>query len=171
MRGGLDETLARMRRREEALRRRSTDPTADDQPDSPPDPGRAPGSGLSRIDGRNAGPGWVVTREPPREAPPRHVVEEAAEALRAVVAAHPGASVTARIDHDGQAYDLRVAWADQQVTVSAQPSSPPPAWPMSANVGPDSSAPREGLSTDPAARLAELIRRDPSLLTGEEPPG
>ncbi|MBX7264977.1 hypothetical protein KIF24_02160 [Micromonospora sp. Llam7] len=169
MRGGLDETLARMRRREEALRRRSTEPaTATGEP-SGPQPDRAPGFGERRADGRNAGPGWAGTHEPAHEAPPRHVVEEVAEALRVAVAAHPGSAVTARVEHDGQAYDLRVAWVDQAVTVTAQPATPPPAWPMSANTVPGWSSAQD-VSADPAARLAELIRRDPSLLTGEEPP-
>ncbi len=173
MRDGLDETLARMRRREEALRRRSADPTttADDQSGPQPQPGRTPGHGASRTEGRNAGPGWAGVREPAHEAPPRHVVEDFAAALYAVVAAHPGTAVTARIDHDGQAYDLRVAWSGPEVTVSGQPSTPPPAWPMSSNTVPGWSAGQEGLSADPAARLAELIRRDPSLLTGEQTPG
>ncbi|MDG4794253.1 hypothetical protein [Micromonospora sp. WMMD1082] len=175
MRGGLDETLARMRRREEALRRRATDPTgpADDQLGPEPEayPDHAPGSRVSRVDSRNAGPGWASAREPAHEAPPRHPVEDAAEALRAVVAAHPGASVTAQVEHGGQAYDLRVEWVDQQVTVSGQPAARPPAWPMSVKTVPGWSALQEGPSEDPAARLAELIRRDPSLLTGEEPPG
>ncbi|MBQ1052208.1 hypothetical protein KBX50_27605 [Micromonospora sp. C51] len=171
MRGGLDETLARMRRREEALRRRATDPTvpADDQPG--PEPGPGDGSGWSRTDSRNAGPGWAGVHEPVHEAAPRHPVEDVAEALRAAVAAHPGASVAARVEHDGQAYDLRVAWAGQEVTVSGQPAAPPPSWPLSVKTVPGWSSAQDGLNEDPAARLAELIRRDPSLLTGEEPAG
>ncbi|WBB92993.1 hypothetical protein [Verrucosispora sp. WMMC514] len=171
MRGGLDETLARMRRREEALRRRAADPTvpADEQPG--PEPGHDSGPGWGRTDSRNAGPGWAGLHEPAHEAPPRHPVEDVAEALRAAVAAHPGASVAARVEHDGQAYDLRVAWVDREVTVSGQPAAPPPSWPLSVKTVPGWSAAQDGLSDDPAARLAELIRRDPSLLTGEEPAG
>ncbi|TCB99037.1 hypothetical protein E0H26_06425 [Micromonospora zingiberis] len=167
MRGGLDETLDRMRRREEALRRRSTDPagTADDQVGPPEKTGPTPGTGVSRVESRNAGPGWGTARE----AQPRHVLEDVAEALRAAVALHPGTSVAARIDHDGQAYDLRVAWTGQEVTVTGQPVAAPPAWPISATAEPGWST-RED-NPDPAARLAELIRRDPSLLTGEEPTG
>ncbi|WP_433530120.1 hypothetical protein ACQPYA_28640 [Micromonospora sp. CA-263727] len=173
MRGDLDETLARMRRREEALRRRATDPigTADDQPGSPPDPGRAPGSGVSRTGGHNAGPGWGGAREPVREGSSRRVVEDVVEALRALVAVHPGTSIAARIDHGGQAYDLLVTGNGQDVTVSGQPATPPPAWPMPISTLPDRPAGPDGSGVDPAARLAELIRRDPSLLTGEEPPG
>ncbi|WP_341717868.1 hypothetical protein QQG74_29280 [Micromonospora sp. FIMYZ51] len=176
MRGGLDETLARMRRREEALRRRAGEPTGatDDRTGAPTDQLGDPGlsrddSGLGRVDSRNAGPGW--TRDPGYDAPQRHVLEDAAEALRAVVAAHPGTSVAARIEHDGQAYDLRVVWSGDEVTVTGQPAAPPPSWPMSANTVPGWPASQDGLDADPAARLAELIRRDPSLLTGEQSAG
>ncbi|MEV6693413.1 hypothetical protein AB0M35_18275 [Micromonospora sp. NPDC051196] len=167
MRGGLDETLARMRRREEALRRRSTEPAdrADDESGSAAlDAAQSSGAG-----GRNAGPGWDTPREP-AGTPPRHVLHDVAEALRAAVEAHPGTAVTARVDHDGQAYALRVAWTGQEVTVTGQPVAPPPAWPMSANTVAGWPAGQESLTGDPAARLAELIRRDPSLLNSEDPP-
>ncbi len=170
MRGELDEALARMRRREEALRRRATDPTeASDGPLGPSADQVGDDLGPSRIESRNAGPGWATARERAHEAPQRHVLDDAAEALRAVVAAHPGMIVAARIDHDGQAYDLRVAWSGTEVTVTGQPAAPPPSWPMSANTVPGWPASQDGLEADPAVRLAELIRRDPSLLTGEEP--
>ncbi|PMR62891.1 hypothetical protein C1A38_00820 [Verrucosispora sp. ts21] len=159
MRGGLDETLARMRRREEALRRRSTEPADGES-------GSADGAPPSSADGRNDGTGWA----PHREAG-GHVLDDVAEALRAAVAVHPGTAVTARIDHDGQAYDLRVAWTGQEVTVTGQPVAAPPSWPLSANTVAGWPARQETLTGDPAARLAELIRRDPSLLTSEGPPG
>ncbi|GIJ21752.1 hypothetical protein [Micromonospora lutea] len=173
MRGGLDETLARMRRREEALRRRAADPivAADDQPGREPDPGHGSGSGWSGVESRNAGPGWTGVREPAHETPSRHPVEDVAEALRAAVAAHPGASVVARVEHDGEAYDLRVGWVDQEVRVSGQSAAPPPSWPLSVKTVPGWASAQDGLSEDPAARLAELIRRDPSLLSGEERAG
>ncbi|WP_204290326.1 hypothetical protein [Micromonospora gifhornensis] len=159
MRGGLDETLARMRRREEALRLRSTEPADGES-------GSADGTPPSGAGGRNDGTGWA----PPREAG-GHVLDDVAEALRAAVAVHPGTAVTARIDHDGQAYDLRVAWTGQEVTVTGQPVATPPSWPLSANTVAGWPARQESLTGDPAARLAELIRRDPSLLTSEGPPG
>lgn len=99
------------------------------------------------------------------------MLDDVAEALRAAVAVHPGTAVTARIDHDGQAYDLRVAWTGQEVTVTGQPVAAPPSWPLSANTVAGWPAREESLTGDPAARLAELIRRDPSLLTSEGPPG
>ncbi|GAA3756740.1 hypothetical protein [Micromonospora maritima] len=167
MRGDLDETLARLARREEARRRRAplpVDPVEAVEaverggpgdgpvPDEPPG-GRA-GHGAYRLRGGEA---------PHRRDP----VEEVAEAVRRVVAEHPGLDVTLRVEVGGQAYPLRVSWAGPAVTVgpTAAPT-PPPAWPMSVKTVP---APgHDPLDTDPAARLAEMIRRDPSLL---EDPG
>ncbi|PZF93341.1 hypothetical protein [Micromonospora deserti] len=141
MRGGLDETLARLARREEALRRRVTEPTD-------PAPGRRRA---------NEG-GW---RDP---------VKEVVEAVGRVVAAHPGTAVALRVEHDGQAYPLRVAWSGGSVTVSAEVAAvPPPVWPMPVGTVPDRTPGWDGSSPDPAARLAELIRRDPSLLSDLDP--
>ncbi|MGS2613157.1 hypothetical protein ACVCAH_01275 [Micromonospora sp. LZ34] len=185
MRGGLDETLARMARREEALRRRATDPAG--APDR--EPADRPESGAGRPEtGRNAGPGWADTRDAgPRRAAAgtspagshraadddarRDPVEEIAEAVRRVVAGHPGLAVTVRVEHDGQAYPLRVAWSGPDVTVRAEAAAvPPPAWPMSVKTVPDLAPGRDGVRADPAARLAELIRRDPTLLGDGDPP-
>ncbi|RLQ06334.1 hypothetical protein EAD96_08420, partial [Micromonospora sp. BL1] len=98
------------------------------------------------------------------EAPVRRdPVEEVAEAVRRVVAEHPGLAVTLRVELGEQAYPLRVSWSGTAVTVGpAAPPAPPPAWPMSVKTVP---APgHDPLESDPAARLAEMIRRDPSLL-------
>ncbi|MEW2380934.1 hypothetical protein AB0873_02385 [Micromonospora sp. NPDC047707] len=213
MRGGLDETLARLARREEALRRRGADPGADGDTGRLPDAeaGRREvargdtGSGdgerrdAGRGDpGRNAGPGWSSHRdagvrrgEAPApdqpaawwadptgwsagqhraETPDPDPVEEVAEAVRRIVARHPDLAVTLRVEHGGAAYPLRVAWSDGNVTVGAEPAvEPPPAWPLSARTEPDRSSGAAGVRPDPAARLAELIRRDPSLLTDLDP--
>ncbi|MFI7072307.1 hypothetical protein [Micromonospora sediminicola] len=164
MRGDLDETLARLARREEARRRREPLPgepaeaaerggAADGSvPDGPPD--RRAGHGAYRLRGGEA----AHRRDP---------VEEVAEAVRRVVAEHPGLDVTLRVELGGQAYPLRVSWAGPAVTIGpAAAPAPPPAWPMSVKTVP---APgHDPLDTDPAARLAEMIRRDPSLL---EDPG
>ncbi|MCM0678801.1 hypothetical protein NCC78_29620 [Micromonospora phytophila] len=175
MRGGLDETLARMARREEALRRRATDQSGPDDGDAAVPPSKPAGGEVSRPEGRNAGPGWADAREAPPArvgahgaAAHRDPVEEVAEAVRRVVAGHPGMAVTVRVEHGGQAYPLRIAWTGTGVTVSAEAAVPPPVWPMSVKTVP---APgQEGLSPDPAVRLAEMIRRDPSLLTDGDPP-
>ncbi|MEH1015244.1 hypothetical protein V6U90_19280 [Micromonospora sp. CPCC 206060] len=146
MRGELDEALARMARREELLRRRSA-------------------SG----EGQNAAP------------PGGDPVAEVTEAVRRVVAAHPGLSVHLDVAHGGAARHLRIAWSDGTVTVTAgtsaeQPQrgpvtrvdepagSPPPAWPLPVTPFPAGSVDTDGLSDDPEARLAELLRRNPTLL-------
>ncbi|WP_262283164.1 hypothetical protein [Micromonospora sp. MA102] len=156
MRGDLDETLARLARREEAQRRRTPLPGEADEEaehDRPVD-GRA-GHGAYRLRGGD---------RPERRDP----VEEVAEAVRRVVAEHPGLAVVVRVELGGQAYPLRVAWSGPEVTVGAASApAPPPAWPMSVKTVP---APgHDGLVTDPAARLAEMIRRDPSLLEDTGP--
>ncbi|MFE9954814.1 hypothetical protein [Micromonospora sp. NPDC005299] len=156
MRGDLDETLARLARREEALRRRAPLPGEHDEEaerDGPVD-GRA-GHGAYRLRGGD---------RPQRRDP----VEEVAEAVRRVVAEHPGLAVVVRVELGGQAYPLRVAWSGPEVTVGGAPApTPPPAWPMSVKTVP---APgQDGMVTDPAARLAEMIRRDPSLLEDTGP--
>ncbi|MGY0005604.1 hypothetical protein [Micromonospora sp. I033] len=166
MRGDLDETLARLARREEALRRRAPLPgeqageAGPDGPDGPDGPGHVP------VDGR-VGHGAYRLRSGDRPEQ-RDPVEEVAEAVRRVVAEHPGLAVTLRVERGGQAYPLRVSWSGPEVTVGAAPApAPPPAWPMSAKTVP---APgQDGMATDPAARLAEMIRRDPSLLDDTGP--
>ncbi|MGC4894960.1 hypothetical protein [Micromonospora sp. DT31] len=157
MRGDLDETLARMARREDALRRRG-DTTGDvagmDTPGHEPDDGRA-AHGAHRLRG-----GVEPTR--------RNPVEEVAAAVRRVVAEHPGIAVTLRVEVGDQAYPMRISWSGATVTVGpvATPT-PPPAWPMSVKTVPDPG--QEPVESDPAARLAEMIRRDPSLLDGPAP--
>ncbi|MER7476020.1 hypothetical protein ABT351_35825, partial [Micromonospora sp. NPDC000018] len=117
---------------------------------------------------RNAGPGWADAR---RAAERRDPVAEVAEAVRRVVAGHPGTAVTARVEHDGKTYRLRVAWTGTGVTVGAEaPAVPPPAWPVSGKAVPAWTPGREGLGADPAARLTELLRRNPSLLDDGHPP-
>ncbi|MGN9810583.1 hypothetical protein ACTMSW_14625 [Micromonospora sp. BQ11] len=100
----------------------------------------------------------------------RDPVEEVAEVVRRVVAEHPGMAVSVRVDHDGQEHPLRVSWSGGIVTVSGTGAAvPPPPWPMSVKTVP-AWTPRDGLSSDPAARLAEIIRQDPSLLTDDDRP-
>ncbi|MDM4721085.1 hypothetical protein QTQ03_16315 [Micromonospora sp. WMMA1363] len=145
MRGGLDETLARLARREEALRRRSTDPGGDTDP-----------------------PASLAAGQHRARAPEPLPVDEVAEAVRRIVQRHPALAVELRVAHDSRAYPLRVAWSEGSVTVSAEPA-PPPAWPLSARTVPAWSSRLDGPAADPAARLADLIRRDPSLLSDIDP--
>lgn len=150
MRGELDDTLARMARREELQRRRAS-----------------------------AG---------------RSTVDEVIEAVQRVVARHPGLSVTMSVAEGGTTSVVRVEWAGGNIAVapavapaveaSIVPAVEPPVrgsattasaprggWPMSGKTVPEWAAAADGLSPDPAARLAELIRRDPSLLDPTERAG
>lgn len=140
MRGELDEALARMARREEVLRR-LTAPAPDD--------------------GQTVAPSGV---DP---------AAEVAEAVRLVVAAHPGLSVTLSVDDGSSVRGVRVAWTADTVTVTADgppggtpapTGDAPPSWPLPAQPGPAWTVDTDGLSDDPDARLAELIRRNPTLL-------
>jgi hypothetical protein len=79
------------------------------------------------------------------------VADLVAEAVRRVVEAHPGTAVAATVDGPGGPVAVQVAWRDGEVVVV----TPGPA--------PDGPGP----APDAAARLAELIRRDPSLLAPE----
>ncbi|PYC71225.1 hypothetical protein C7C45_12555 [Micromonospora arborensis] len=187
MRGDLDETLARLARREEALRRRADDRDDTGSPPGPP--------GLGGSDARNAGPGRYGARHAgvpaPGDVPGWGPVEEVAEVVRQVVGAYPGLAVTVHVEHAGRTYPLRVSWNGPDVTVGPAPPAPPtpptapapptasaaptppveppPAWPLSGRTVPAWAPGTDGLTPDPAARLAELIRRDPSLLDELDP--
>ena len=76
--------------------------------------------------------------------------------------------VLAHLGPDGP---LHVAWVDGSVTVrpAAEPAlptagQPPHSWPMSVKTVPGWASPEEPPAPDAAARLADMIRRDPSLL-------
>ncbi|MFF0150919.1 hypothetical protein [Micromonospora sp. NPDC005203] len=169
MRGDLDETLARLARREEARRRRTNDRDDSMPPPDLPVPGTddVRGAGPGRHDPRHAG------ADSPGEVPGWGPVEEVAEAVRQVVGGHPGLVVTVQVQHEGRTYPMRVSWDGPDVTVGPVPPTtpvePPPAWPLSGRTVPEWAPGPDGLTPDPAARLAELIRRDPSLLDELDP--
>ncbi|MGC4836495.1 hypothetical protein ACLQ3D_18550 [Micromonospora vinacea] len=164
MRGDLDETLARLARREEASRRRAADR------DDTTAPSSSPGLGG---DTRNARPGRHAGVETPSEVAGWGPVEEVAEAVRQVVGAYPGLVVTVQVEHAGRTYPMRVSWDGPNVTVGPVPPptpvEPPPAWPLSGRTVPAWAPGPDGLTPDPAARLAELIRSDPTLLDELDP--
>ncbi|WP_405091432.1 hypothetical protein OG767_29820 [Micromonospora sp. NBC_01392] len=188
MRGDLDETLARLARREEAQRRRVPLPGEPVEhadtgtPAEHADTGTPAEHADAGRPAKHAEPGAPAGVEPVEDraghgayrlrgghaSPRRDPVEEVAEAVRRVVAAHRGLAVTLRVELGDQAYPMRVSWAGPEVTVGpASTPAPPPTWPMSVKtVAAPGHDPR---ATDPAARLAELIRRDPSLLDGPGP--
>ncbi|WBB66144.1 hypothetical protein [Micromonospora sp. WMMD812] len=145
MREGLDETLARMARREEALRRRAIE--------SSEPAGREPGAHRVEPEG--------LSEDDP--------VQAVVEAVHRVVAGRPGLAVSVRVEQDGATYPLRIAWAGGEVTVTAEPAAtPPPPWPTSARTVPAWTPGQRRPGPDRAARLADLIRRDPSLLNGPD---
>jgi len=164
VRGDLDETLARLARREEASRRRAADRDDTTAPSSPP--------GLGG-DTRNARSGRHAGVEAPSEVAGWGPVEEVAEAIRQVVGAYPGLAVTVQVEHAGRTYPMQVSWNGPTVTVGPVPPptpvEPPPAWPLSGRTVPAWAPGPDGLAPDPAARLAELIRRDPTLLDELDP--
>ncbi|MEV0944464.1 hypothetical protein AB0I90_29380 [Micromonospora wenchangensis] len=217
MRGGLDETLARLARREEARRRRSADPETGDggstlafeatgrattapagadsaHPGSaatePARPGPGPAA-TAAAELARTGPGWAG----PGPAPGGDPVEEVAEAVRRVVATRPGLTVVLRVEYAGRTYPLRIEQAqpaarnerpgvgartdrpengvrNERPEVGARagvdpPASPPPAWPLADRTPPAWTPAREVPGVDPAARLAEMIRRDPTLLDND----
>jgi hypothetical protein len=83
---------------------------------------------------QNAGP--MATVRP-------SAVDEVTEAVRRVVANHPGTTVALTVDGPGGPVALQVAWEDGKVVVAPGPTP------------------------DAAARLAELIRRNPGWLAAE----
>jgi hypothetical protein len=68
------------------------------------------------------------------------VAAEVAEAVRRVVEHHPGTMVTISVESAGDSTTFLVGWANDTVSISPGPVK------------------------DAAARLADLIRRDPTLL-------
>ncbi|MER7166550.1 hypothetical protein ABT336_10860 [Micromonospora sp. NPDC000207] len=229
MRGDLDETLARMARREEALRR-AAEPTGGHNARPLPDSAGPAGAGAAdrtgapavggairpvqgepadrptgvvvgtarpasgggpvsgRVDAPTAASGPPVGAERPdrpgtlprREAARGSVpaieaaggraavkstgpdpVQAVAEAVRRALLDHPGVTVTLRVEHSGQTYPMRLGGPE---TAPAQP------WPIPVRTTPPWQTDQDGATGDPAARLAEMIRRNPSLLHGDPTP-
>jgi hypothetical protein len=99
---------------------------------------------------------------------------ELTEAVQRVVAKHPELAVTMWVSDGAENAALRVDWSDGQAAVTpiggipAPAAGGPPSWPMSVKTVPAPSSATDGLTGDSAARLAELIRHDPSLLGGPQ---
>ncbi|MEV4755631.1 hypothetical protein AB0J86_11045 [Micromonospora sp. NPDC049559] len=99
--------------------------------------------------------------------------EEVIEAIRRVVAQHPALAVRVWVQEGPAATEGRIIWSGGTVSSSVQaldtsgPGEPVPApapapgWPAPAPAYPSGAVPGTG---DAASRLAEMIRRDPSLL-------
>jgi len=98
-------------------------------------------------------------------------VDEVTEAVTRVVAEHRSLAVTMWVADGPSISAMHVAWVDGIVTVrpAAEPAlptagQPPHSWPMSVRTVPGWADPDDPPTPDAAARLADLIRRDPSLL-------
>ncbi|MEE6259194.1 hypothetical protein [Plantactinospora sonchi] len=98
-------------------------------------------------------------------------VDEVTEAVQRVIAQYPSVAVTMWVADGPRISAMHVAWENGTVTVrpAAEPAlptagQPPQSWPMSVRTVPNWAAPEDPPAPDAAARLAEMIRRDPSLL-------
>ncbi len=80
---------------------------------------------------------------PMAHAPRPSAADEVTEAVRRVVETYPGTTVSVTVDGPAGATSVQVGWFNGVVVVLPGPAP------------------------DAAARLAELIRRDPSLLAAE----
>lgn len=87
------------------------------------------------------------------------VIDEVIEAIAAVLQRHGPLTVTVTVEGAEARSSAQLGWHDGRLTVAR--SEAPPA---SGN-GPE---PLPETSEETAARLADLIRRDPSLLDGRE---
>jgi hypothetical protein len=159
MRGDLDDALARLRRWDEVRQRLAGGSTAE-QSDAPP--------------------------EPPPPPTPGPAVAEAIDALGDIVRRHPGVVVTVTVREVDLAWTTEVAWGidgrpavtppELSVTppelrvMPPEPSEASPAWGSGTGAPPNLWPDTEDTdrSDRTAARLADLIRHDPSLL---DPPG
>ena len=94
-----------------------------------------------------------------------------AEAVRQVVGAHPGLAVTVQVEHAGRTYPMRVPGTAQRHGRTGAPADAGGTPAGLAALRPDvpAWAPGPDGAPDPAARLAELIRRDPTLLDELDP--
>lgn len=115
-----------------------------------------------------AGDAWAAGAP---AAHPGSALDEVTEAVQRVVARHPALAVTMWVADGSKLSALHVGWTEGTVTVrpAAEPAlpiagAPPRSWPMSVRTAVAWSNPPEESTADAAARLAEMIRRDPSLL-------
>jgi hypothetical protein len=86
------------------------------------------------------------------------VVDEAVEALIAILQRHPSLTFTVTVEGNEARASARLGWQDGRLVLTRS----------DAQATVDATEPHEETSAETAARLAELIRRDPSLLDGRE---
>lgn len=113
-------------------------------------------TGIAPTGGGGAGGGGAA--DPP--------VRELAEAARRVLTAHPDVSVTITVEAAGGSSTVRFHWSGDQLVVTM----------TEAGQAADQNGRHHGPTPQrdrgqAAAQLAELLRRDPSLLSGPDQPG
>lgn len=169
MRGGLDDALERLARRDQLRKRVAPSGHASSNGNGSEGAvaangatGAADPNGITSAIGISGGIGSAGA------------IGEVVEAVRRIVERHPALSVTVYGEEGEVSAEIRIARREGVVEatvvaaegpLSATASVPvprpalpgPPAWPLSTDGTPG-----------PAARLAELIRQDPSLLAGPE---
>jgi hypothetical protein len=102
--------------------------------------------------------------------PPPAAVEEVIEAVRAIAARHPGLAVTVTVDDNGTPTTARITartGTPEVIRLVPTPDKPVPDRRPAAEKPTHRPAPPPDHRSLSAARLADLIRRDPDLL--EEP--
>jgi hypothetical protein len=88
------------------------------------------------------------------------VVDEVVEAVAAVLQRHGSLTVTVTVEGAEARASAQLGWHEGRLTVARSESQ---------SIAPETgTAPPPETSEETAARLAELIRRDPSLLDGRE---
>lgn len=93
------------------------------------------------------------------------VVDEVVEAIAAVLQRHGPLTVTVTVEGAESRASAQLGWYDGRLTVAR--SEAHATVPEAISVEPAAAPPPE-TSEETAARLADLIRRDPSLLDGRE---
>lgn len=117
-----------------------------------------------------ARPEWSAGTDADRIPTVESPLDDLVEAVGRVVERHPQLAVSLWADDGSGETAVRVEWANGTVSVTADeeqlplPSAgAPPTWPMPTQPPQPWAGPSEP-SADSAARLAELIRQNPSLL-------
>ena len=95
------------------------------------------------------------------------VVDEAVDALVALVQRHPSLTFTVTVEGTEARASAQLGWQDGRLTLTRSDARSTANSTPAGNSVDGSAAPVE-TSEETAARLAELIRRDPSLLDGRD---
>lgn len=103
---------------------------------------------------------------------PTSPLRELAEAARKVVDQHPEMSITVTVQAVDGTSSVRVAWADGELTVTTPDTGTGDTGTADTGTATAGDGPHdpERVSGAAAARLAELLRRDPSLLSDRPGP-